>query len=125
MDSTPIIRRLEAEHQGRSALPVDPVLAFLNYLIEDYGDEWLTKCMFHFRWAHQADADNAGPMIIFWNEPAVSDEEAAPAAAFISKRQIDRLYVVGSNTTTAETIENSYLRLLVILDKLVQAQGYV
>ena len=125
VDSTPIIRRLEAEHQGRSALPVDPVLAFLNYLIEDYGDEWLTKCMFHFRWAHQADADNAGPMLIFWNEPAISDEEALPAAAFISKRQIDRLYVVGSNAITAETIESSYSRLLVILDKLAQAQGYV
>jgi glutathione S-transferase len=125
VDSTPIIRRLEAEHQGRSALPSDPVLAFLNYLIEDYGDEWLTKCMFHFRWAHQADADNAGPMLIFWNDPAISDAEADPAAAFISKRQIDRLYVVGSNAVTAETIESSYTRLLVALDGLVQTQGYV
>ena len=125
VDSTPIIRRLEAEHQGRSAIPTDPVLAFLNYLIEDYGDEWLTKCMFHFRWAHQADAENAGPMLIFWNEPAISDAEAAPAAAFIAKRQIDRLYVVGSNPVTAETIESSYARLLTALDGLVQAQGYL
>jgi len=125
VDSTPIIRRLEAEHQGRSTLPSDPVLAFLNYLIEDYGDEWLTKCMFHFRWAHQADIDNAGPMLIYWNDPTISDEEAGAAAAFISRRQIDRLYVVGSNPVTAETIESSYARLLGALDRLVQAQGYV
>ena len=125
VDSTPIIRRLEAEHQGRSALPGDPVLAFLNYLIEDYGDEWLTKCMFHFRWAHQADAENAGPMLIFWHDPVISDAEAAPAAAFIAKRQIDRLYVVGSNPVTAETIESSYARLLAALDGLVREQGYV
>lgn len=125
VDSTPIIRRLEADHQGRSAIPTDPVLAFLNYLIEDYGDEWLTKCMFHFRWAHQADAENAGPMLIYWHDPVISDAEAAPAAAFIAKRQIDRLYVVGSNAVTAETIESSYARLLTALDGLVQAQGYV
>lgn len=125
VDSTPIIRRLEVEHKGRSSIPGDPVLAFLNYLIEDYGDEWLTKCMFHFRWAHQADIDNAGPMLIFWNDPTISDQEADAAAAFISKRQIDRLYVVGSNSVTAETIESSYARFLQALDKFIQARGYV
>lgn len=124
-DSTPIIRRLEREHDGRSTLPADPVLAFLNHLIEDYADEWLTKCMFHFRWAHRADAENAGPLLIFWNDPTLPDAEAASLSAFISQRQIDRLYVVGSNKTTAQTIESSYIRILMLLDKLIQGQGYV
>ena len=125
VDSTPITRRLEVEHQGRSVIPSDPVLSFLNYLIEDYADEWLTKCMFHFRWAHQADIDNAGPMLIFWNDPTIGDDEATRAAADISKWQIDRLYVVGSNAVTAKTIENSYERFLGLLDRVVQGQGYV
>ncbi|MBI1341185.1 glutathione S-transferase [bacterium] len=125
VDSTPIIRRLEKEHHDRSVLPGDPLVAFLNYLVEDYADEWLTKCMFHFRWAHQADIENAGPMLIFWNDPTLPDNEAAAAAALISQRQIDRLYVVGSNPTTAETIETSYARLLVALDTLIQQNGYV
>lgn len=125
VDSTPIIRQLEKEYAGRSTLPVDPVLGFLNYLIEDYADEWLTKCMFHFRWAHQADIDNAGSMLIFWNDPTLGDEQAAADADYISRRQIDRLYVVGSNAVTAETIESSYERFLIVLDRLVQKQGYV
>lgn len=125
VDSTPLIRRLEREHAGRSIVPDDPLLAFLAFLIEDYADEWLTKPMFHYRWAHQADADNAGPLLIFWHDPRISDEDAMPAAQAIAKRQIDRLYVVGSNAVTAKTIEDSYRRFVVILDRLIARQGYI
>jgi hypothetical protein len=40
-------------------------------------------------------------------------------------RQISRLYVVGSNETTGETIEHSYRRFLAVLDALIAARGYV
>ena len=50
VDSTPIIRRLEEEYPGRSVIPSHPVLRFLDELFEDYGDEWLTKAMFHYHW---------------------------------------------------------------------------
>ena len=62
-DSTPIIRRLEDMSLARSVLPVDPALAFIDYLLEDFGDEWVTKYMFHYRWHAQADADNAGTLL--------------------------------------------------------------
>ncbi|MEO1169317.1 MAG: glutathione S-transferase C-terminal domain-containing protein [Pseudomonadota bacterium] len=125
VDSTPIIRRLESDMPGRAAVPPDPVLAFINYLVEDYADEWLTKAMFHYRWYYDADAKNAGPLLIHWSEPTLPPDEAAKMADMFSKRQIDRLYVVGSNSVTAETIESSYVRLLDILDSLIEAQGYV
>ena len=49
-DSTPIMRRLETEHLPRSVIPKSGWLAFVDYLLEDFADEWVTKCMFHFRW---------------------------------------------------------------------------
>ena len=58
-DSTPIIRRLEEEYNKRSVIPTDSALAFINYLLEDFGDEWCTKYMFHYRWHAKEDADNA------------------------------------------------------------------
>jgi len=125
VDSTPIIRRLETDYAGRSVIPSDPATAFINDLIEDFADEWLTKPMFHYRWAHGEDAKNAGPLIIYWQDPTLAADEAAPAIEFFTKRQIDRLYVVGSNEVTAKTIEESYKRLLKILDELIQKQGYV
>ena len=49
-DSTPILRRFEKEYLERSVIPKNPVLSFLNFLLEDFGDEWATKYMFHYRW---------------------------------------------------------------------------
>jgi len=125
VDSTPIIRRLEAEHSGRAALPEDPVLCFLNDLIEDYADEWLTKAMFHYRWHHPVDRDNAGPLLIYWSSPLTPPADGEAAAKMITKRQFDRLYVVGSNEVTAQTIEASYVRFLGVFDDLIQQKGYV
>jgi len=124
-DSTPIIRRLEKEHDGRSVIPTDPVLRFLNELIEDYADEWLTKAMFHFRWAHEADWKNAAPLLVYWGMNTAPKDMADKFAADFAKRQIDRLYVVGSNEVTAETIESSYTRLIEILDQLISRKGFV
>ena len=125
VDSTPIIRRLEADYSGRSVIPADPALAFIDALIEDYADEWLTKAMFHYRWAREVDCRNAGPLLVYWSMPTIDADQAKQAADQFTKRQVDRLYVVGSNETTAETIEASYKRLLSILDSLIAQQGYV
>ena len=124
-DSTPIIRRLENDYPERSIIPTDPVLKFLNELIEDYGDEWLTKVMFHYRWAFETDAKNAAPLLVYWATSTIPDDQAKQLAAGFSKRQIDRLYVVGSNEITAETIESSYARLIKILDELIQKKGFI
>ena len=120
VDSTPIIRRLEAEALGRSVVPADPALAFLNYLLEDYADEWLTKAMFHYRWHYAPDIELAGEILPRWRELTWSDERIAARAQFIRERQIGRLGVVGSNATTAPVIEESYKRFLGCLDACIQ-----
>lgn len=112
VDSTPIIRRLEDMYAARSVLPTDPVVRFLDYLLEDYADEWLTKAMFHYRWYYQADIDKAGAVLPRWRNLTATSEEIAPMSEFIRERQISRLYVVGSNDTTAPVIEDSYARIL-------------
>ena len=124
-DSTPIIRRFEKDYPDRSIIPPNPVLSFLNDLIEDYADEWLTKAMFHFRWAHEADWKNAAPLLVYWNTNTVDSESAQKFADHFARRQIDRLYVVGSNEVTAQTIEASYERFIGILDELLVRRGFV
>ncbi len=117
VDSTPIIRRLEDEYAGRSLIPSDPVLAFLDYLFEDYGDEWLTKAMFHYRWYYADDIEMAGSVLPHYADVSQPDEQMAAMKKVFSERQISRLYVVGSNDTTAPVIEGSYKRFLGVLNE--------
>ena len=125
VDSTPLIRRFEAAFGERYAIPSDPAVAFINYLVEDYGDEWLTKAMFHFRWYYEPDIEMAGKILPRWQSLNASDEELSQMDNFIRERQISRLYVVGSNDVTAPVIEDSYLRFLKIMDAIIEKQTFI
>jgi len=123
-DSTPLIRRFEREFKGRSVIPRDPAAAFLDELLEDYADEWLTKCMFHYRWYHEADATKARQILPHWSMENVTDAEIAPVQKMIGDHQIGRLGVVGSNDVTAPVIEESYHRFLVAFDAQLQESRF-
>ena len=125
VDSTPIIRRLEDEYGDRSVIPTDPASAFLNYLVEDYGDEWLTKAMFHYRWYYEADIDRAGSVLPHYDDVTQDDETIAQLKKIFSERQISRLYVVGSNDTTASVIEDSYKRFLDCLNEHLKTYPFI
>ena len=124
-DSTPIIRRLEEMYPGRSVLPDDPALAFVDYLIEDFGDEWCTKFMFHYRWYPEADADNAGTLLPLGMDVSMPQEAHQQFKHFITDRQVGRLYVVGSNDTTAPVIDASYRRFLAAMEAHLANQKFM
>jgi glutathione S-transferase len=124
-DSTPIIRRLETMHYDRSVLPSDPALAFIDYLIEDFGDEWCTKYMFHYRWHPEADADNAGTLLPLGMGVSLATELHMQFKKVFSERQIGRLYVVGSNDTTAPVIDASYRRFLLAMENHLSQQPFM
>jgi len=124
-DSTPLIRRFEAEFDGRSIIPPDPAMAFLDELIEDYADEWLTKCMFHYRWYFDDDATKARRVLPHWGMANVTNEQIEPVQKMIGDRQIARLAVVGSNDVTAAVIEESYKRFIDVFDAQLQKSRFL
>jgi len=112
VDSTPLIRRFERDYRGRSVVPPEPVAAFVDYLLEDYGDEWLTKAMFHYRWTYEADIEKAGDILPRWRRTTGPEADFRQLKKNVCERQISRLWVVGSNETTRPVIEASYRRFL-------------
>ncbi|MBA4048782.1 MAG: glutathione S-transferase, partial [Sphingomonas sp.] len=115
-DSTPIIRRLEADYADRPIVPADPALALIDALIEDYGDEWLTKAMFHYRWSYAADIRKSAEVLPNWHGGPLDGNALAAMGKTFADRQISRLAYVGSNPATGPVIEGSYRRLLTLLD---------
>ena len=124
-DSTPLIREFEERYPDRSVLPKDPALNFINYVLEDFGDEWCTKFMFHYRWHFDEDADNAGTILPLGINSNLKDDELAFFKEHFAKRQIDRLWVVGSNNDTAEFIDNSYKKVLTIFEEHFKKQPFL
>ncbi len=125
VDSSPQIMRLEAEHIERSIVPTDPALAFIDALIEDFADEWVTKMMYHFRWAYEPDIDKAGKLLPISRNLQIGSDEAQQSYDFITRRQIDRRALVGSTEWNAPLIEASFSRLLDIMTQRFQHADFM
>jgi glutathione S-transferase len=125
VDSTPQIARLETMFRERSLVPPDPALAFLHLLIEDYADEWLTKAMYHYRWAPPEAVERARRLLPVWPMLHEDDDRLAQWGDWVVDRQVGRRALVGSTDANAPVIESSYVRLLEILNRIVEAQDFV
>ena len=124
-DSTPILEHFEAQHPQPSIHPGDPALAFLSALIEEYGDEWGNKPMFHYRWFYEPDQESAGERLARSMMPGLGEAELSNATATIKGRMIPRLSFVGSSPETKDQIEGSFKRQLAILERHLAARTYL
>lgn len=125
IDSSPLIMRLEGMHADRSLVPIDPVVAFLDYLIEDFADEWVTKPMYHYRWYYEEAIEKAGSLLPLDMDQQMSTEQWEKAKRFITKRQISRRALVGSTEENRPVIEQSYERLLDLLQRSVETGPFL
>ena len=125
VDSSPQIMRLEGEFSGRSLVPTDPAAAFIDALIEDYGDEWVTKAMYHYRWAYDADIDKAGQLLPLSQDLQMNSDQARQSYEFITTRQLGRRELVGSTEANQPLIEGSYERLLEVLTQLLSTDDFL
>lgn len=125
IDSTFQIRRLETLYLERHVLPPDPPLAFLDFLLEDFADEWLTKAMYHYRWSFEPDVRNAASILPRWARIDAPEGDVEKLANVFAERQVGRRGLVGINEGTAPLIEEGYRRLLRALDALLTQQPFV
>ena len=124
-DSTPILEHFEGLQPEPSIHPSDPTLAFLSALIEEYGDEWGNKQMFHYRWTYAPDQKSTAERIARLTRPGLSEAEYAAATEQIRTRMVPRLSFVGSSEQTREHIESSFDRLLSLLEPHLSQRMYL
>jgi glutathione S-transferase len=124
-DSTPIIERFDAECPEPTISPSDPVCAFISALLEEFGDEWGNKWMFHYRWAREVDQLSSAGRIARAMMPAANDEQHATASAQVRERMVNRVWFVGSNAETAPQIEESFREAIALLEAHLASRPYL
>lgn len=125
-DSTPLIYDLEKRHpECRSIIPDDPGLAFLAHLIEDMADEWVTKMMFIYRWWRPLDQEYCSRWLAWQFLETAPEEAVTQTANWLRDRQVGRMPLVGNTETTKPVIEESYLKVLDILERNLEHARYL
>jgi glutathione S-transferase len=124
-DSTPIIDRVEKQHPEPSIHPDDPMAGFISALIEEFGDEWGNKWMFHYRWARDVDQISSAGRIARMRGPDASEEKHAAFAGQVRDRMVDRVWFVGSNAANAPHIEAGFHDMLGLLDRHLGTRPYL
>jgi glutathione S-transferase len=124
-DSTPILEKMETLFPEPSIHPDDPALAFISALVEEFGDEWGNKWMFHYRWAREADQNSAAERIAKTMMPDASGEQLTGMVDGIKGRMVDRVWFVGSNERTAPQIEASFNQAVDQLEAHLDGRPYL
>ena len=124
-DSTPIIEAMEKLYPEPSIHPDDPIASFVSALVEEFGDEWGNKWMFHYRWARDVDQISSAGRIARMRGPKAGEPEHAAFAGQVRARMVDRVWFVGSNEVTAPQIEAGFLDMLASLDSHLAGRPYL
>jgi glutathione S-transferase len=124
-DSTPIIDALEALHPEPSVHPDDPVNRFLSALLEEFGDEWGNKWMFHYRWAREVDQIASAGRLARMRDPQADAGGFEAIREQVRARMVERVWFVGSSPATAPLIESSFEQAIARLDAHLRDRPYL
>lgn len=125
-DSTPILERLERDHPTPSLHPSDPGLRFLSELIEEYGDEWVNKLMFHHRWGYPADQKLRSGTLARGMLAGHPLRVFAPIMArLIVRRMVPRMSFAGANENNAPILVESFANLVTMLESHLRDRPYL
>lgn len=124
-DSTPIIEALEAVLEHNPIHPRDPVARFVSCLLEEFGDEWANKWMFHHRWAREVDQQSAGTRIACVLDPDADKAARREMVDKVIERMTGRVWFVGSNAQNAAQIESGFLTALARLNEHLANRPYL
>ena len=129
-DSTPILDYLEQNHPSPSLHPTDPAVRFLSELIEEYGDEWGNKLMFHYRWGYPADQQRRSETLALgviegaglgWLKPLL----LPVGKRLLIRRMIPRMAFAGANDNNAPLLVESFSNLVDMLDAHLAQRRYL
>ena len=117
-DTTPIIEAFEKQFTRNSCIPDDQRLAFIMWLLEDFGDEYLTRFSMHYRWGNDITRNTLSHRLGRSMSYGDVNMHATKVAPMILARQagFDKPLGLGK-AENRESLDTQLIDLLSILDK--------
>lgn len=126
IDSTPIIRQVDALHGAdRSVRPASLALVFINDLLEDFADEWLTKCLFHYRFSTDLDSAAGAAWVMDDSYPDLDQAMLDVRVKAFVERQHERRPMVGCTLAHAHLFESCFADVLAALEAWVATDRFL
>jgi glutathione S-transferase len=117
-DTTPIMELLEQENSHNNCIPDSENLAFLMWLLEDFGDEYLTRFSMHYRWGNDQSKNTLSHRLARSMSYGMDDMHASQIAPMIADRQTGFDEPLGlSREDARESLDQQLIDFLSILDK--------
>ena len=117
-DSTPIMAEFEQKYSEHSCIPDDPRLAFIMSLLEDFGDEYLTRFSMHYRWGNEINRTTLSHRLARSMSYGNVNLHAKKVAPMILGRQSGFDGPLGLKDDAARaSLNDQLIDLLTILDK--------
>lgn len=116
-DSTPIIEWFESQYKEKPAIPEDPRLAFIMWLLEEFADEYMPRIHMHTRWGNEQNRQTLSHRLARFMAFGKSDVESADLAGFLLERQsgFDKHLGIGSDAIRSN-LDQQLLDFLAILE---------
>ncbi len=115
-DSTPILEWFEGQHPEPSAVPEDPALAFVHWLVEDFADEYLPRFAMHYRWGNELNRDTLSHRIARRFSYGDPGGDVGASAGMVLARQSGYDLFLGLDPVTRRDLDEQLLLLLAILE---------
>lgn len=124
-DSTPIMEKIDTLFPEPSTHPEDPIAAFVSWLLEEFGDEWGNKWMFHLRWARPEDQQSAAGRIASTMAPTGDEQARLAIRDKVIERMLSRVHFVGSSEQTGPQIEASFRDAIALLERHLEGRPFL
>jgi glutathione S-transferase len=125
-DSTPLAFALEATFPNdRSVIPANEAQAFIDLLLEDFADEWITKVMFHYRWFADRDQAQLSHWLAYDRFAGSGADKIGDVARWFRSRQVERMPLVGCTAENAPLIIACYERVMALFEAHLPGQRYL
>lgn len=125
-DTTPIMVYLEEKYPDNSCIPRDENLQFLMWLLEDFGDEYLTRFSMHYRWGNDISKNTLSHRLARSMSYGMADMHATKVGPTIAERQTGFDGPLGLTSDEARaSLDQQLIDLLTILDKHFETYQFI